>query len=98
MNNLLASIVNRVYAEQQKEQEFITETKKICKRIVENMLESADINKDNIREGFYIELMKNLKMTWDLIENVNCKEEAIRAKETTINFWDAMKSVGLVGM
>ena len=98
MNNLLASIVNRVYAEQQQEQEFIIKIKKNCKRLVENMLEAADINKDNMREGFYIELMKHLKMTWDLIDNVNCKEEAIEAKETTINFWDALEAVGLVGL
>jgi hypothetical protein len=73
--------------EKQKEKEFIENFKKTTMGVIEVMLEKIDEKKRDMKEYDYMELMKHLKMMWELIESVISKEQAIASKEVVNDFW-----------
>jgi len=75
-----------------KEMEFIEKFKKTTMGIVEVILEKVDEKKQEMKEYEYMEVMKHLKMCWELIEEVKNKEEALKSKELINDLFKNVKS------
>ena len=74
-----------------KEIEFIEKFKKTTMGIVEVILEKVDEKKQEMKEYDYMEVMKHLKMCWELIEEVRNKEQALKSKEIVNDLFKKMK-------
>ena len=80
-------VSKKEWEEKQKEKEFIENFKKTTMGVIEVMLEKIDEKKRDMKEYDYMELMKHLKMAWELVEVVQSKERVLIVKEIVNDFW-----------
>ena len=73
--------------EYEEEQKFVEKFKKTTMGVINVMLEKIDDKKQNIKEYDYMELLKHLKMAWELVEEVKSKERAFVVKDIVNEFW-----------
>lgn len=90
-NENVVKIYQRENEEKKKEKEFIEKFKKTTMGIVEVILEKVDEKKQEMKEYDYMEVMKHLKMCWELIEEVRNKEQALKSKEIVNGIFKNMK-------
>lgn len=73
--------------EYEEEQKFVEKFKKTTMGVINVMLERIDDKKQIIKEYEYMELLRHLKMAWELVEEVKSKERAVVVKDMVNTFW-----------
>jgi hypothetical protein len=95
--NLVFERLNKKdWEKRQKELEFVEKFKKTTNGVIEVMLEKIDEKKQEMKENDYLEVMKQLKDMWELVERVRNKEDAIKSKEIVNLAWKGLSAAKFI--